>query len=512
MKQKRKLGKVWLVGAGPGDPGLLTRKGARLLELADVVLYDALVNPSSLVFASKAKLIAVGKRAGGKVTPQDVTTRLMIRHAKLGREVVRLKGGDPFLFGRGGEEAEALARAGVKYEVVPGVSSALAGPAAAGIPLTHRRDAASVVIATGRTSGDATRPDVDWEGLARSADTLVIMMATWHIKEIARRMIAAGRHANTPVTAVRWATWPMQEIVRATLATAAVKFSHLTPPTVIVVGNVAALGSDVGTRVSQFSLKGIQVAVTREHGEGRELPAILQREGALVWPCPAIRTTWWSADATARNILRDISTFDWIVFTSVNAVHAFMSMMRHARIDARKFPNAKIGAIGSRTADELDSFYQLRPNLVPRDSTAEGLLRAMGNVRAKKILFPRAAVARDVLPRGLEQGGAQVTVLPVYSTGPDREGLSRLKDLVCGGSINLVTFTSGSTVDFSMRALGASGRRAFKRSVLAASIGRVTSASLKKWGIKPAMQAKQASMAGLAAAIVSYYRKHPHGH
>jgi uroporphyrinogen III methyltransferase/synthase len=514
MKKKRKLGKVWLVGAGPGDPGLVTCKGRDFLLRADVVLHDALIHPGVLRFAGRARLVGVGKRAGGKATPQEVTNRLMIQYARAGLRVVRLKGGDPFMFGRGGEECEALAKAGIPYEVVPGVSSALAGPAAAGIPLTHRNVAASVTIVTGRTTGDANRPDVDWVRLARSSDTLVIMMGTWEIAEIAHRLISAGRDPNTPATAVRWATWPMQEVARATLATAAARFSSLKPPTVIVVGTVAGMGAQ--SRTARGCLTGIRIATTREWGVGHALAIELERHGALVHQCPAIATVWLiDAPAYRRAIARvmsDIGTYDLVVFTSVNAVATFMTALKAHHLDGRSLAHMKIAAIGAATADDLGTLYELRPDIVPKTAVSEELAKSLGRVEGKRILIPRALEAREVLPRDLSRRGASVTVLPLYRTAPDPAGVQRLKNLVREEGIDVVTFTSGSTVDHSMRALGSAGRRQFKKSVMAASIGPVTSAALRKWGIRPAMQAKQASMAGLAAAIVSYYRKHPHGH
>lgn len=512
MKTRRTVGKVWLVGAGPGDPGLITRRGAEVLGSADVVLHDALVHPAVVALAFRARTITeVGKRAGGKATPQPVINRLMVRHARAGHTVVRLKGGDPFMFGRGGEECEALAAAKVPFDVIPGISSALAGPAAAGIPLTHRNVAASVTIVTGRTSGDANRPDVDWEGLARSTDTLVIMMGTWQIAEIARRLITAGRSPSTPIAAVQWATWNRQRTVRATLATAERRFAGLTPPTVMVAGTVAGFSGVHRSAAASRPLDGLRIAVSRAADDGGGLALRLEQLGAVAIPAPAIAVRGLTTTRATIAAFDRLGTFDWIVFTSARAVAAFTSVLAARGLDARRFSRVRLAAIGAGTARALRDIAGLQVDLVPRRSVAEGLLAELGAVRGKRLLIPRALVARDVLPRELVRRGAAVTVVPLYRTDPDRAGLDRFSALVQAGGLDAAIFASGSTVDFVMRRLGADGRRRFRQRVVAASIGPVTSAALRRWGIRPAIQAKAASMESLTVAIVSYYRKHPHG-
>lgn len=510
---RKKPGTVWLVGAGPGDPGLLTGRGAELLAAADVVLHDALIHPALLARAVRARaIVEVGKRAGGRATPQATINRLMIRHARAGRMVVRLKGGDPFMFGRGGEECEALDAARIPFGVVPGVSSALAGPAAAGIPLTHRNVAASVTIVTGRTSGDVNRPAVDWEGLARSTDTLVIMMGTWEIAEIARRLIAAGRVPATPIVAIQWATWPQQRTVRATLGTAAKAFAGLAPPTVMIAGTVAGIRRTAAHVQHAGPLAGVRIAVARPAEDAGEDAARLQRLGAIAIPTPAIAIRPLPPPARGNSPLDRLDSFDWIVLTSANAAVEFGAALAHRGLDGRRCSRARIAAIGPGTARALREHAGLEVDLVPVRSVAEGLVQALAHVHGKKILIPRARIARDVLPRELARRGNRVTILPLYETVPDQGGLSRLRSLVLGRGLDVVVFASGSAVDAVMTALGAAGRRVFAKSIRAASIGPVTSAALRRHGIRTAMQAKQPTMEGLAAAIVSYYRKHPHGH
>lgn len=507
----KKKGKVWIVGAGPGDPSLLTEKAVGALSRAEVVLHDALVHPAALNHAGLADWIPVGKRGDGDSIPQAATQALMVRLARLGREVVRLKGGDPFILGRGGEEIRALERAGIPYEIVPGLSSATAVPAALGIPLTQRGVASNFAVTTGRTR-EGGPDDVPWELLAHAAHTLVVLMGAGRSGPIASRLLKAGKDPATPVAAIRWGTWPGELLRRTTLGKAAEALSDLTSPVVLVVGPTAALGRAV-TRRSAGPLTGVRVVSTRGGGFDLHEPFArrIERAGGIVRLVGVTEQATRDRDRArlASRLRRGWGGYDWIVLTSRNAVSHLDLLVQAAGLDWRRQAHARIAAIGRQTATNVLRTFGMKPDVIPRVPRAEALLARMGAARGTRILIPRAAEARDVLPRGLRRGGARVTILPVYRTVPMAAALRNLRRIVLTADADVVLFASGSGVECSMKALGAAGRRAFRRRVLAASIGPVTSAALRTWGIRPAIQARTASMEELAAAVVRYYRKHP---
>ncbi len=421
---------VHLVGAGPGDPGLLTLRGAELLASADVVVVDRLVDPRVVALAKPgAVLIDVGKRPGQLQRQQDIND-LLVEHARSGRCVVRLKGGDPFLFGRGGEEAAALRQAGMAFEVVPGVSSAIAAPAYAGIPVTHRGIASSVTVVTGHVDDGGGTPSVDWESLARAGGTLVVLMGMATRTEIARRLVSGGRPASTPVAVVSWGTTPAQQVVRTTLGE--LGEVDLGPPSAIVVGGVAALDlSWFGRR----PLHGLSTVVTRPRAQSARLVSALSHAGAEVVELPAIAVVDpEDCGAGLRRELRDVGSYDWIVITSVNAARRVLDALD----DIRDLAGVKLAAAGPATASLLRS-WRLTVDLVPRVAGAAPLAEAMppfaprsdGLVgsgttpeaaRAKqptgKILFPRAHEARDELPAGLRSKGWSVSEVEAYRTVP----------------------------------------------------------------------------------------------
>ena len=509
MSARKKPGKVWIVGAGPGAPDLLTERARQAIGSANVILYDDLVHPATLPEPHPFRVyIPVGRRAG-RSSRQESTERMMVRFARAGKKVVRLKGGDPFVFGRGGEEVETLRKAHVAYEVIPGVSSATGVPTLAGIPLTYRGVAASFAVVTGHVAEGKDDREPEWDLLAHSSDTLVIMMGMTAFPRIAARLIKAGKDPATPVAVIRWGSWPMERRWLGTLADGAAGRLPFGTPSAIVIGPVVKLARRHEATVPT-PLAGVRVAVTRESEHNETLRAALAGNGALVSSCPAISTFWYDPTPAFRRAARNPGSYDWIVFTSANGVGSFCTLMNAVHVDARSFPHTRVAAIGRATATKLREIYDLQPDVVARDERAEGLLRALGNVRNKRFLLPQARITRGVLARGLRARGAAVTVLPVYETRVDRNGIRRLAQLLALGELDVVTFTSGSTVDFSMKALGAQGRRLFKKTVKAASIGPVTSSALRKWGIRPAIQARKASMEELAAAIVRYYRSHPH--
>jgi uroporphyrinogen III methyltransferase / synthase len=484
-------GVVYLVGAGPGDPGLMTRRSLELIASADVILYDRLIPPGALDGARPdAELVYVGKEPGAPAVEQEELNAELVELGRAGRRVVRLKGGDPFVFGRGGEEAEALAAAGVAFEVVPGVTAGVAAPAYAGIPVTHRDAASAVAFVTGHEDPDKEGSALDWEALARFPGTLVFYMGVRNLSLISDRLRAAGRDPRQPAAVVARGTMSGQRTVTAPLAQIAEQADEagLRPPAIIVVGPVAGL-RDTLAWLERRPLHGQVVAVTRARAQASELAALLRDLGAEVLETPAIRIEPRSV------LLARPETYDLICFTSANGVRVYFEALGR---DARALAGATVAAIGPGTAAELER-HGIRADVVPDQFVAEGLLEALPDVRDMSVLVARAAGARDVLPDGLRQRGASVHVLPLYDTVAEplsddqRRALERA---------TFVTFTSSSTVRFFLEGGGAvaDGARVV-------SIGPVTSATLRERGIEPHVEAEQHDIDGLVRAILEDVRR-----
>ncbi len=479
---------VFLVGAGPGDPGLLTRRGAELLATAEVVVHDRLANPVLLDLAPvEAVRISVGKAPGNVEMNQDQINAVLVEHGTAGRRVVRLKGGDPFVFGRGGEEAEAMQAAGIPFEIVPGITSAIAAPAYGGIPVTHRGLSTHVTIVTGHEDPEKGRTDVEWEALARVGGTLVILMGAAHLSDIAARLIAGGRSPETPVAAVRNGTRPDQRTVRATLATVA--DAGVRAPSAIVVGEVAAL--DLAWFETR-PLFGRRIVVTRAREQASELRVQLEALGAEVLELPAIRV-----EPIAFAFPR-LHRYAWLVFTSANGVRAFFERgLDAAGLDARALGGLRLAAIGPGTADALEA-RGLRPDLVPDRFVAESLLDAFPapGTPGERVLVVRPEEARDVLPEGLGERGHTVDVLPVYRTvraEPDAAILDRIRS----GDVDAWTFISSSTVTSFVEALG----RVPEPQAVVVSIGPVTSTTARERGLRVDAEADPHTIVGLVAAV-----------
>jgi uroporphyrinogen III methyltransferase/synthase len=478
---------VFLVGAGPGDPGLLTRRGAEVLAAAEVVVYDRLAAPALLDLAPReAERISVGKAPGRAEASQDEINALLVSHAQAGRRVVRLKGGDPFVFGRGGEEAEALRAADVAFEVVPGVTSALAAPAYAGIPVTHRGLARAVTIVTGHEDPTQEVAGVDWAALARAGGTLVILMGASRIDAIAAALRAGGLPGDTPVAAVQRGTRPDQATLRATLAT--IGDAAPAAPAAIVVGPVAAL--DLAW-FEQRPLFGRTVVVTRAREQASGLRATLETLGAAVAELPAIVVEPLAVT------LPDLSRFAWLVLTSANGVEALFAALRAAGRDARALAGVRVAVIGPGTAAALDA-HGVHADLLPERFVAEALLEAFPapSRPGEAVLVARAAQARDVLPDGLGARGYTVEVLPLYATRPappDDEVVAALH----AGRVDAVTFTSSSTVTNFCDAVGP-----LEHPPLVVSIGPVTSATARERGLPVDAEASEHTIDGLVARLV----------
>lgn len=508
-------GKVFLVGAGPGAPNLITLRAADALRAAEVVVYDYLASPEILKFTPPAAArIYAGKRGGGeRAAEQDEINRLLIEHARAGRRVVRLKGGDPFIFGRGGEECEALRAAGVEYEIVPGVTSAIAAPAFAGIPLTHRERGSFVVFATGHQD---PAKDADWSvpwaelaHAARGRGTLVLLMATARMREIFTRMAAGGLPAETPAAAIQWGSTAAQRTVFATLGTLADDAARagLGAPAVIVVGECAALGRELGW-IERMPLFGRRILVTRAAANSGEFAGRLRALGAEAIEFATIASAPPSSYAALDRAIDEIGAFDWIVFTSAQGVASFIARMRERGRDIRAMSGAALAAIGPATAARLGDFA-LNVAATPREYRAEALIEAIGaeQIAGARILIPRAEIAREVLPDTLWRMGArEVVVAPAYRTiRPDAAEAERIVTLLDAGAIDLAAFTSPSTVDNFVAIAGAAAARRAK----AAAIGPITAATAREHGLEVAVEAKQYTISGLTDAIIGWFAKPP---
>jgi len=499
-------GMVYLVGAGPGDPDLITVKGAQLLAGCDVVLYDYLAPPEILDLVNPAaEKIYVGKEGGEHTLPQEKINSLLVEYAKRGKKIVRLKGGDPFIFGRGGEEAEALAEAGVLFEFVPGVSSAVAAPAYAGIPLTHRRFISSVTIITGHE--DPTKPfgAINWEQVASGDSTLVILMGMRNLRDNMRRLISAGLDPATPVAIVRWGTRPNQQTLTATVATAAdeaerVKFKA---PAVIVVGRVVEF-RDKLKWFERRPLLGKRIIVTRAREQAGQLSSRLREAGAEVFEAPAIKIVSRTDSPAVKAAIARIAEFDWVVVTSVNGVRYLFEALDAAGLDARTLGGKKLAAIGPATAQALRD-RGLRADAVPEEFKAEGLVEAMGDtsVKGRKILIARAEEARDVLPEELRHKGAEVTIAPVYSSIMPPDATENLKRIFVKKRPDMIAFTSSSTVKNFMKM--AEGKNLDGIDI--ASIGPITSETIRGFGLKIAVQPAEYTIPMLVDAIIEYYKR-----
>lgn len=494
-------GRVALVGAGPGDPGLLTLRAAELLRSADVLLYDALASDPIVALApAGCERIFVGKRAGKQAMEQAEIEALLIAQAKRGRRVVRLKGGDPFVFGRGGEEAEALRSAGVDFEVAPGVSSALAVPAYAGIPVTHREYATSFTVFTGHEDPAKPASTLDWGKLADPHRTLVALLATAHISEIAKQLIERGLCATTPVAVIQDGTRPNQRTVVGTLATIAadVAGAKVGAPAIVVIGEVVALRE----RLRWFdtgALFGKRVLITRTGQQSATFARALLERGAepIVAPAIAIEPPD-DASATTR-ALDELDSFAWIVFTSQNAVEAFFTALDAREWDARALGATKVAAIGERTAERLRSFG-VRADAVPAEFVAEEVARlVIGASRGgDRVLLFRAQDARDVLPRMLEAAGLHVSVVAAYKTvtPSDPDFIHRAQ------RANVLTFTSASTVRGFAALLGGNAAAVqLAQDKCVACIGPITSAAAREIGLHVGVVAERYTTAGLLDAL-----------
>lgn len=497
-------GIVYLVGAGPGDPGLLTMRARDVITRADVIVYDRLIPEAALSWTqSHAELIYVGKVPERHTLSQDEINRLLVDKAREGKVVCRLKGGDPFVFGRGGEEALALAKAGVPFEVVPGVTAGVGGCAYAGIPVTHRGLAISVAFVTGHEDPTKGQSHINWSALATGVDTVVFYMGVANLPIIVDKLIEHGRARDTPAAVIERATTSAQRVVSGPLAEIAARAAEarVNAPALLVVGEVAALREQLQWFETR-PLFGRRILVTRTREQASALSAALAELGAVPVELPLIEVAKLDSYDALDSALQRVAEFDWLVFTSANGVAAVMARLTALGLDVRHLKGPRIAAIGPATSEPLTKMG-IRVDLVPQKFIAESLADALiaQNVVGKRILIARAEEAREVLPKRLAEAGAVVTVVPCYRTRPAAEAGERLRDLLEHGLVDTITFASSSAVKAFAQCLGVNSLRTLLRGVQIACIGPITRESAINLGLQVDITPAEHTIAGLVQAL-----------
>ncbi|HVM62977.1 MAG TPA: uroporphyrinogen-III C-methyltransferase [Verrucomicrobiae bacterium] len=500
-------GKVYLVGAGPGDAGLITVRGLECIRLADVIVYDNLVNPSLLKHAcSDAEIIFAGKMSKKHTLTQDEINALLVEKARAGKIVTRLKGGDPFVFGRGGEEAEELRKAGVEFEIVPGISSSIAAPAYAGIPVTHRAVATAFMVITGHEDPTKEETQVDWAGVARFFGTRVILMGVERIGTIAEELVRHGAPPETPVAMIRWGTTGQQQTIQGTLATIAdiAAKADFKPPAVTIVGEVVRLREKLDW-FERRSLFGRRIVVTRSREQASELVRQLAELGADVLEIPTIRIAPPTSLAPLREAIDALGEYDWIVFTSPNGVDAFFRQFFAQHKDLREIGPLKIAAIGAVTTQRLAELH-LEVDLQPKEFTTEALLaefKRSVSCENLKMLLPRADLADQRLARGLEDLGAIVDDLDAYQTVPETTDRTGHRARLLSEGADIVTFTSSSTVTNFCNLVDVPALQKQFPQMRFVSIGPQTSQAAREKGLEVAIEAKVHTIPSMVEAILS---------
>jgi uroporphyrin-III C-methyltransferase len=504
-KSESKKGKVYLVGAGPGDLGLVTLRAKDCIENADVIVYDHLANPDALGWArDDAEIIYAGKNSGESRTQQEITS-LLIEKAREGKQVVRLKGGDPFVFGRGAEEAQEIASAGIPFEIVPGITSAIAGPAYAGIPMTHRAHNSHVTFFTGHEDPTKAESVIDYAALAKLGGTQVMLMGVERLGAVTGEMLKQGVRGDLPVALVRWATTGQQETLTGTLSDIAQKATakNFEAPAVAVFGDVVSL-RDTLNWYEKRPLLGKRIVVTRTRKQASVLSNKLRALGAHVIELPTIRIEPPSNLREFAELVQDAHIYDWIVFTSANGVEAFFDIFFKLYDDAREIGGVRIAAIGPATAQRVKDFH-LHVDLQPEEFIAEAVVREFkkqGSIENERILVVRAEKARDVVPKELSAAGAIVDEAFAYRTVPETRDISGAQRQLAQGGADLITFTSSSTVE-NFLALGLP----WPKGMRIASIGPITSKTVRDHGLEVDVEARRHDIDGLVQAIREFFAR-----
>ncbi|MBN2736632.1 MAG: uroporphyrinogen-III C-methyltransferase [Spirochaetales bacterium] len=505
MKENNKKGKVFLIGAGPGDEGLLTLRGAEYLRICDVVVYDYLSNKNLLKMArTEAELIYVGKQASAHTFSQVAINQLLIEKANEGKKVARFKGGDPFVFGRGGEEAIALKNAGIEFEVVPGITAGIAALAYAGIPLTHRGVATSAGFITGHEMAGKDTSDINWEKIS-GLDTIVFYMGVKNLPTIVEKLKTAGRSGDTPAALVHWGTTNQQMTVTGTLNNIVyeVNKKEINPPALIIVGDVVKLRS----QLQWFETKplfGKKIVVTRSRAQASALSEKLRHHGAEVIEMPTIDICPLTDQNLMDSEIRKLGKYNWMVFTSINSVDIFMERLFKSEQDVRAISHLKFAAIGKETAKRL-STYGIIADLIPDRFTSIGVVEEFGKIqpaiKGKHFLIPGSLIARDVIPEGLKELGAHVTTVVIYENRTPEYSADTI-DEIFRKNPDLVTFTSSSTVNNLAAILKNTGQEKYIKTIKGASIGPITSETAAEQGVKIILEAEEHTISCLVHTIL----------
>lgn len=502
--------KVFLVGAGPGDPGLITVKGLECIRNADVIIYDYLASPRLLGNAGKdAEIIYVGKKGGEHTLSQEKINDLIVDKAKSGLTVARLKGGDPFIFGRGAEEAEVLIKAGIPFEIVPGVTSAIAAPAYAGIPLTHRKYTSTLAFVTGHEDPSKEESRINWASLSKGIGTIVFLMGVKNLPNIASQLINHGMESDTPVALIRWGTTPNQFTVTGTLDNIVqrVESAGLKSPAIIVVGNVVKVRKSMKWFETR-PLIGKKIIITRSREQASDMVKILSDLGADCMECPTIKVEPPDDLRPLDSAIENITDYDWLVFTSVNGVDFFFDrFFQNQDRDMRSFPSIHTAVIGPATQKRLLKFG-LRSDIIPKSYLAESVVEAFADkdIKGKRILLPRAEEARPLLPVELRKMGAFVDEVTAYCTKQDLSSTDTMINELREGKVDLVTFTSSSTVKNFYALLPEKDISRLLDGLTTASIGPITADTAKNLGINVDIIAKSFTIPGLCKAILKHYK------
>ena len=501
-------GKAYIVGAGPGDPGLITVKGLEALERADVIIYDRLINPYLLAKApAGAEWIYAGKGVGEGVDQQKING-LLVDKTSAGKTVVRLKGGDPFIFGRGGEEAEALAEHGLAFEIVPGISSVVAAPAYAGIPLTQRSLSSSFTVITGREDTEKEWSEVAWDKLAIGVGTLAVMMGAQSLPRTIESLTRSGLPEQTPVAAIQWGTDPRQRTVVGTLADIVEKVNtaDLGAPSIMVIGEVVRLREKLRW-FDNKPLFGKRVLVTRSRDQASALSRLLEEAGAQPVELPTIDVTppedWEPLDRAVQRL----GDYDWVVFTSVNPVRMMWERLAHAGLDARAFAGTRICAVGAATARALEG-HGLHPDFVPDRYTGEEMVKGLGKkeLGGKRVLLPRTDIGPEELLLSLQEAGAEVDQVQAYRTAAPEDSKKKIEELFSKGRVDVATFSSSSTVQNLVSLLGEEAQ-ALLGGLTIACIGPVTTRAAERLGLTVGITAQEHTIPGLVASIVEAFQE-----
>ena len=501
-----KRGKVYLVGAGPGDPGLITVKGLTCIKKAEVLVYDRLVNKRLLNFTPEAcEKIYVGKKPDHHTLTQTEINCLLVEKALAGKKVVRLKGGDPFVFGRGGEEAEELQARGIPFEIVPGITSAVAVPAYAGIPVTYRDYASCFTVITGHEDPTKQESALDWEKLAGGGGTLIFLMGVGNLPEIIQKLLMQGRKPTTPAALISRGTGPEQQVVVGTLTDIVEKAqsAKISSPAVIVVGEVVTLREKLAW-FEQKPLFGKRILVTRARAQASELSRCIEELGGEAWEFPLIEITEPLDFRPLDRAIDRLSDYDWLVFTSVNGVDAFFKRLRRQQKDIRALSGLKLCAVGPKTEKRLTEMW-LQVDYVPEEYRAEAIAAGLQEriQPGERVLLPQADLARSILADELQKMGAKVERVTAYSTVCTDNKADLLREMLAAGKIHYLTFTSSSTVRNFVQKIGTSQIKTLLQGVKVVSIGPVTSSTARSLGLTVDLEAKEFTIEGIIAALIA---------